>query len=247
MALPTKRSEFSDYCLRKLGQGAIDINVTIDQVDDRIDEALEHFNEYHDEGTERIFFSYELTQSDIDNRYVDLPNEIIGVSGILPKSSTIGGSALFNAEYQYWLTNVSDIAGAEMQYFYVAMRHLEQIDSLFDNIMPIRYNRVTNRVYIDEEVSQDYAAGEYLVLDSFRVVDSTTNSRIWSNKWLRDYTTALIQKQWGENLAKYDGVQMIGGTTFNAQRLIDEANQDLERLEEQVKVTETAPLGIFIG
>lgn len=247
MPLPTTRSEFKEYCLRKLGQGAIDINVTTEQTEDRIDEALEHFSEYHDEGTERIFLKYQLTQTDIDNRYVDLPNEIIGVSGFLPKTDSVGGSALFDVEYQYWLTNAHDIANSEMQYFYVAMRHLEQIEMMFDYLTPIRYNRVTNRVYIDDEVAHDFAAGEYMVFDAFRVVDATTYARTWSNKWLRDYTTALIKLQWGENLAKYDGVQMIGGTTFNAQRLIDEANQAIERLEEQIKVTETAPLGIYIG
>lgn len=245
MALPTNRSDFLEYCLRKLGKGAIDINVTSEQSQDRIDEALEHFQEYHDEGTERILLSYQITQNDKDNKYISLPNNIIGVTGYLPNKSG-AASIFFDVEYQYMLSNVHEIANAEMQYFYVAMRHLENIDQMFDFLTPIRYNRVTNNVYLDENWDT-FTVGDYIVFEAYRIVDETTYSNIWKNKWFRDYTTALIKKQWGENLAKYDGVQMIGGTTFNAQRLIDEANQELEQLETQVKETETAPMGIFIG
>ena len=247
MALPTTRIDFSEYCLRKLGKGAIDINVTEDQIQDRVDEALEHFSEYHDEGTEQILLRYQLTQSDIDNSYVDFNDEIIGVTGFLPGGNGISGSSLFDVEYQYWLANAHDVAGSQMQYFYIAMRHLENIDQMFDYLTPINYNRVTNRAYIHDQLSHKFGAGDYIIFTAFRVVDATTNARIWSNKWLRDYTTALIKKQWGENLAKYDGVQMIGGTTFNAQRLIDEANTELEALETLVKETESTPLGIYIG
>lgn len=245
MPLPATRIEFKDYCLRKLGQGAITINVTDEQVEDRIDEALEHFQEYHDEGTERVFLEVTLTSGDIQNQYLDMPSDIIGVTGIIPNP---GGSAsqFWDVEYQYMLSNVHEIANANMRYFYVAMMHLESIFQMFDYHTPIRYNRVVNRVYLDENWG-DFAEGEILIFHAYRIVDPTTYARTWSNKWLRDYTTALIKQQWGENLAKYDGVQMIGGTTFNAQRLIDEANTEIERLEEQVKVLETAPLGIFIG
>lgn len=247
MALPTNRTTFSEYCLRKLGKGAIDINVTEDQIQDRIDEAIEHFSEYHDEGTEHIFLKYQLTESDMVNSYITMPNNIIGVSGFLPYSGTSGGDAIFNVDYQYWFNNVDDITGGETQYYYVAMQHLQHIENMFDYLTPIRYNRVTNKVYIDDNLHEKFNAGDYMVFESWAIIDESMNTRFWQNKWLRDYTTALIKKQWGENLAKYDGVQMIGGTTFNAQRLIDEANNDIEKLEEQVKVTETAPMGVFIG
>lgn len=247
MALPTTKTDFKNYILRKLGQGAIDINVTIDQVNDRVDEALEHFNEYHDEGTERIYVKYQLQQADIDNGYVILPDNIIGVSGILPTSGSSGGAAMFNVDFQFWLSNISDITSGSTQHFYIAMQHVEHIQNMFDNFMPVRYNRTTNKLYIDDNLSVRFSAGDYIVLEAYGIVDGSANERVWQNKWLRDYATALVKKQWGENLAKFSGVQMIGGTTFDAQRLIEEANTEIEKLEQQVKQDETAPMGIFIG
>ena len=70
---------------------------------------------------------------------------------------------------------------------------------------------------------------------------------MWTIKWLRDYTTALIKKQWGDNLSKYEGLQTIGGITFSGQQILDSATQELEKLETQVKDMEAAPLGVFIG
>jgi len=244
MALPTTKAEFKNYVLRKLGQGAIDINVTTDQLDDRVDEALEHFSEYHDEGTERVLLDYQITSTDITNRYVTMPSDIIGVTGFVESPNS--ASTFFDVEYQYMLSNVHEIASANMRYFYVAMLHLDSIEQMFDWHTSIRYNRVTNKIYVDEDWTK-FSAGDYFIFYAYKIVDSDTNSRIWSNKWLRDYTTNLVKKQWGENLAKYEGVQMIGGVQFNAQRLIDEANQELEQLETQVKETESIPMGIFIG
>lgn len=244
MALPATRVQFKDYCLRKLGSGAIDINVTETQIEDRIDEAIEHFHEYHDEGTERVYVEHQITQADIDNQYFQLPSTIIGVSGYLQRQSSV--SSFYNVEYQFMQENIHDIANSEMRYYVIAQKHLSMIEFNFNNMPSIRYNKSVNKVYIDESWRK-MVVDQYIVFDAFRVVDPETYTLVWRNRWLRDYTTALIKLQWGQNLAKFDGVQVIGGLTFNATRMIDEANQEIERLEEQVKNLESVPLGIFIG
>lgn len=247
MALPTTRAEFSDYCLRKLGDGAITINVTTDQIADRIDEALEHFYEYHDEGTERVLLEYTISGADLANHYIVMPENVIGIEGFLESpGNASSASPYWNVEYQYWLANAYEIAGTNMRYFYVAMMHLENLYQMFDVHTAIRYNRVTNRLYIEDDWTK-FTVGEKFIFDAAVTIPESGFPRLWQNKWLRDYSTALIKKQWGENLSKFDQVQMIGGVVFNGQRLIDEANTDIEVLETQVKETETAPLGIFIG
>lgn len=244
MALPSSKEEFKEYCLRKLGKGAIDINVTDAQIEDRIDEALEHFFEYHDEGTERVFIKHEVTQTEMENEFIQMPDNVIGVSGFLPDRKRI--SSFFDIEYQFMQENVHDIANSELRYFYIAQKHLSLIEQMFDYLTPIRYNRVSNKVYIDQDWRK-FRVGEFLVFDTFKVIDVEQFNRVWQNKWLRDYTTSLIKLQWGQNLSKYEGVQVIGGISFNGTRFIDEANNEIERLEQQLKETETAPLGIFIG
>ena len=143
------------------------------------------------------------------------------------------------------LANAQELSSAQLQYYYVSMTHLESFYQMFDWHTAIRYNRLTNTVYIDDDWSK-FSVGYKLIFDAYQIIPES-NTRLWGNKWLRDYATALIKKQWGENLSKFDGIQMIGGTVFNGTRLIDEANTELEALETQVKELETAPLGIFIG
>jgi len=246
MALPITRTEFKDYCLRKLGQGAIDINVTVDQIEDRIDEALEHFNEYHDEGTERVFIKHQITQADLDNEYFSMSADVIGVTSFIPLSNNTNNN-IFSADYQYMQDLAHTSKSRQMQYFYVDMMNLSMVEQMFDYHTPIQYNRISNRVHIYENWESNFHVDDYILFDGFKIIDATAYARIWSNKWLRDYATNMIKLQWGENLAKYDGLATIGGATFNASRIMEEARTDIEKLEIQLKETESAPLGIFIG
>ena len=248
MALPSNRTEFLEYCMRKLGKGAIDINVTQHQAQDRIDEAIEHFQEYHDDGSERAFISYQLTATDITNKYILLANlspKPLGISRFLSTKSAKGGTSFFDVEYQYMDSNVHSLSGAQMQYYYFAMQHLEHIENIFDFHTSINFNKHSTKVEIFEDWTT-FAEDDYLVFDALVALSEST-STMWTNRWLRDYTTTLIKKQWGDNLSKYEGLQTIGGVTFSGQQILTSANEELLLLEERVKMTESAPLGVFIG
>ena len=248
MALPSNRTEFLEYCMRKLGKGAIDINVTSHQAQDRIDEAIEHFQEYHDEGSERAFIAYALTSGDITNKYITFSNltpKPLGISRYISTKSAKGGTSFFDVEYQYMDSHVHSLSGAQMQYYYFAMQHLEHIENIFDFHTAINFNKHSTKLEIFEDWTT-FAADDYLVFDAVVALSEST-STMWTNKWLRDYTTALIKQQWGDNLSKYEGLQTIGGVTFSGQQILTSANEELEKLETQVKDTEAAPLGVFIG
>src|SRR5210317_516986 len=109
MALPINRLEFKQWCLRKLGAPVIEINVDDDQVEDRIDEAIAYWNDYHFDGTQRVFLKHQVTQEDKDNGYIPVPDNIIGIVNIFPiTSSFFSSSGMFSAQYQFALNNLHD-------------------------------------------------------------------------------------------------------------------------------------------
>ena len=101
MAKPTTRAEFKEYCLRKLGKPVIDINVDDDQIEDRIDEALQYYADYHMDATDRIYYKHQITQQDVTNRYITLPDNVFGAVRIFQTGQGITfGSDIFNVQYQ---------------------------------------------------------------------------------------------------------------------------------------------------
>ena len=130
MAIPNTREEFKQFCLRKLGAPVIQINVSDEQIDDRIDEALSFFNDYHYNGSEHVFVKHEITQQDKDNRYIQIPEGTLelGVSRIFNLSSSISsGTGMFNVSYQFVLNNLDDITGYSIQNYYMTKVGLESI------------------------------------------------------------------------------------------------------------------------
>jgi hypothetical protein len=135
MAIPTTKSTFKDYCLRSLGDGVIDINISDDQADDRIDEAIQYFSEYHYDGVERMYLKHLITQEDIDRaitnesssatdsvdstvsstwlagkNYIPLPSSIVSVVQVFPLTGTGSGANMFDARYQLHLNELYDLS-----------------------------------------------------------------------------------------------------------------------------------------
>ena len=79
MRRPTTKADFKEHCLRRLGKPVVEINVDEDQIDDRVDEALDYFQDYHFDGIEQTYYKHVVTQTDMDNKYITLPDNIVGV------------------------------------------------------------------------------------------------------------------------------------------------------------------------
>lgn len=122
MTQPTNREEFKKWCLRKLGHPVIEINVDQDQVDDRVDEAISYWNDYHFDGTEKTFFKKELDQTDIDNQYITVPENIIGVINIFDIGDSLSTNNLFNIRYQFALNEIYDLSNYNLSNYYMAMQ-----------------------------------------------------------------------------------------------------------------------------
>lgn len=246
MANPTTRDEFKEYCLRSLGKGAIKIAVTVEQVDDRVDEALNYYADYHFDATEKQYYKHQVTQEDVENGYITVPENIIGVINIFDIGDTLSTNNLFNIKYQFMLNFIHDITTSQITPYYTAMQYIQLLEEVFIGKQPIRYQRHNDRLYIDTDWDK-IPAGTWVVAECYSVIDPEEFADVWKDRWLLRYATALIKRQWGNNLKKYGGMMMPGGVTFNGQQIFDEAVEEIEKLETEVIRDYSLPNAMMIG
>jgi len=247
MANPTSREELKKYCLRRLGHPVIEINVDEDQMQDRIDDALAFYRDYHYDGSERTFYKHQVTSTDQTNGYIAIPSNIIGVVNVFPVGTGLNANNLFNLRYQITLNDVYDWSHAKVQNYVSSMERIALLEELFVGKQPLRFNRHMDRLFIDMDWSERTSVGEYLIIEAYRQLDPDTYTSVWGDWWLRRYTTALFKKQWGENLKKFEGMQLPGGVQFNGQTIWNEADEEIKALEEEVVNRYSMPSMDMIG
>jgi len=247
MAQPSSRQEFKEYVLRKIGAPVIQINVSDEQIDDRVDEAISFWRDYHYSGSELVYLKHELTQEDIDNGYIEVPERLLGVTRIFDLSSSIStGAGFFNVQYQFVLNNLEDITGYNIQHYYMSMQHLEFMQEILVGKPLIRYNRHINKLYID--VKKDLLVpGEFIIIEAYDIIDDSVYSDVWADRWLQNYASALIREQWGLNLTKFTNMQLVGGVQFNGEQILSEAKADRKEMEEQATQSLQPITHHFIG
>ena len=245
--VPTSRQDFKNYVLRSLGYPVIEINVSDDQVEDRIDQALKYYADYHFDATERTYYKHQVTDADKVNKYITLPENIIGAVSIFSIGDpSVRSDDLFNIRYQIALNDLYTLTSVSLVPYYMVMQHLATIQELLVGRQPIRFTRHRNRLMVD----MDWATlntGEYLLVEAYEVIDPEIYTDVWGDRWLALYTEQLIKRQWGTNLKKYDGMQMPGGITFNGQKIYDEADADIKRMEEEMIMNYSLPVMDMVG
>jgi hypothetical protein len=245
-AVPTTRAAFKTYCLRRLGQGVINVNVSNEQVEDRIDDALAFWWDYHFEGTEKTYYKYQITQTDIDNKYITIPDNIIGAVQIFQVGDLFNVDNMFNIRYQISLNDLYTLTAQSVIPYYMTMQHLELLQMLFVGEMPIRYNRHNNQVHIDDDWKR-FSVGNWLVVEAYQVIDPDTYAEAWGDRWLQRYATALIKRQWGENMKKFQGMPMPGGMVMNGQQIYNEAVMEIKEIEDEIVHSYSLPCMDMIG
>ena len=246
MANPTTRAEFKENCLRRLGKPVIEINVDDDQVDDRIDEALAYYWDYHFDGSSKVHYKHQVTAQDIENKYITIPENIIGVVNIFDLGSALGTNNLFNIRYQIALNDLYTLTSVSMTPYYMALQHIQFLEYLLVGKQPLRYNRHKNILHLDMDWER-IGVDNYLIVEAYEVVDPTIYADVWKDRWLLQYTTALIKRQWGANLKKVQGMQMPGGLTFNGQQIFNEAMEEIAKLEQEMVYSYSLPVTDMIG
>lgn len=236
--VPSNRQQFKEYCLRKLGKPVIQINVSDEQVDDRVDEALKLYYDYHFDGSEKIYYKHLITEQNKEDGFIILPENIIGAVRIFPYgfSSSTSSQALFSVEYQIAVNDLYTFASTSMVPYVMMRQHLELVQQTLVGEKPIRYSKHKDKLFIDMNWKR-VTAGEYLIVEAYEIVDPEIYNDVWSDRWLQNYTTALIKQNWGSNITKMNGIVMPGGISFNGERILDDANREIEKLEEELKVS----------
>jgi hypothetical protein len=243
----SSREDLKQYCLRHLGQPVIEINVDDQQLEDRIDEALGIFKEYHFDGLLPTYTKYQITADDLVNQYIPITsNNVYGINKILvlPSSNPL---SMWNVKYQIFLNEIYNYNATSYTGYVLTQQHLRNIEMLFTGEVPIRFNRLTNKLYLDLDWRKDIAVGDFIIIDCYVAIDETTNTRIWNDRFLKRYTTALFKRQWGENLKKFGGIQLIGGTTLNGQTLYDEAVQEIDKIQAEMQSFYEVPPMFQVG
>lgn len=317
MAKPRTRQQFKDYCLRRLGFPVITINVDEDQVEERIDDALQFFNDYHFDGTEKMFLKHQLTLEDIERRWIYVPDAVTFITGVFPFDDSNSSINMFDLRYQLRLHDLYDFTSVSYVSYEITMQHIRSLQLLFSGTPQFRFNRHQNKLFLDIKWD-DKNPGEYVIVDCYRKLepdsmtltgrlDGTAGSKtiigtntifdqeilendfirlsdnrdlqirhiksptelemvneltsdvidltaikeglsdVYDDRFLKRYTTALIKRQWGENLKKFGGITMPGGVTLNGKEIFDEAMEDIKQIEEEIYNTNSLPSEIYTG
>ena len=245
MAVPTTRAQFKEYCLRKLGKPVIEINVDDDQVDDRVDEAIRFFWDYHFNGAEKTYYKYQITEEDKTNKYVSMPENIVGVVNLFPIGQGLNTNNLFNIRYQIALNDLYTLTSVSMVPYYMALTHVQFLETMLVGQQPLRYNRLINKLYIDMDW-EIVNVGDFIIAEAYQVVDPETFTDAYSERLLQNYATALIKEQWGTNLKKFEGMQLPGGLKFNGQKIYDESKAEQKEIERMI-YDSSLPITDMIG
>ena len=336
MTQPTSRATLKDYAKRQLGHPVVELNLDDDQMEDRIDDALEFFQEYHFDATYPTFLKHQITAStlkltsnvafedgetitggssgvrakvkqyhssnttiryfapqvksggdgntfyanttttfqnnetitggtsgvtattaasnanslgDFDNEYITIEENIIGIKGVIPFYNTTASTTnMFSVNYQYALNDLYKMgSGAQMSNYVFTQQNLSHINNLFNTMPRFRFNRHTDRLYLDIDWGEDVKIDDFIVAECYIIADPSDFSDVYGDMFLKKYVTALFKKQWGQNLIKFEGMQLPGGVTLNGRQLYDDAIQEIDKIEEEVQLKYQLPDDLMIG
>jgi len=250
MATPNSRQSLIDFCLRRLGAPVIEINVDDDQIEDKVDDALQMYQEFHSDATYRTYLKHVITQTDKDNGYIPIDSNIIYVSQLFPINPTFSSVNMFDIRYQMMLNSLGDFmnfAGG-MSYYYQMQQYLEFLDQVLSGYPQTTWSRHQDRLYVWGEWSNgDLDVGDYVVAEVYTAVDPDTFSSVYNDMFMKNYTTALIEQQWGMNMSKFEGMQLPGGVTISGRQILEDANAELKELEEKLRLEQELPPDFFVG
>ena len=246
MSRPTSKATFKEHCLRRLGKPVIEINVDEDQLDDRVDEALDYYADYHFDGFEHTYYKHQVTDTDKSNKYITLPDNIIGVVDLFDIGDATSTNNLFNVRYQIALNDLYDLSRYELVPYYMNFQNIRMIEEILVGKQRLRFNRHLNQLHIDMDWNR-FNTGDFLVCKAYRVIDPDTYTDVWKDRWLLRYAACLIKLQWGSNLTKFEGMQLPGGVQFNGAKLYDDAFAERQQLEEEIQSNYVYPPEDMVG
>jgi hypothetical protein len=273
MAQPASRAELKDYCLKQLGKPVLEINVDDDQIENLIDDAIQYFNERHYDGIERVYLKHKLSQADITTlqtgigqtttgtsantgigtasytegaNYLPLPDHVIGVNNVFKIDTTSISDGLFNIKYQLFLNDLYYYGALDLLNYAMVKTYLEDLSRIINPDVQIRFNKKNHKLYLDIDWGK-IDPNHYVILDCYRMVNPSDAPSLYNDWWLKKYLTALIKRQWGQNMIKFQGVLLPGGVQLNGRQLYEDSLRDLEECDRLLKTEYELPPMDMIG
>jgi len=280
MAKPASRQELIDYCLRKLGAPVLEINVSDEQIDDLVDDALQFFNERHFDGVERMYLKYKITQQDLNrgkaqgtsgegivrttgsanisgigtttfnfyesSNFIQVPDTIIGIEKVFKFDTSSISAGMWSIKYQLFLNDLYYFNSVELLQYAMVKTYLEDIDFLLSTDKQIRFNKRQNRLYLDIDWNAK-SKDTFIVIDCYRILDPNNFTKVYNDLFLKKYLTALIKRQWGQNLIKFRGVKLPGGIELNGREIYEDGEREIDKLMERMSMDYELPPYDFIG
>lgn len=259
MAEPSSRQQLKDYCLRRLGHPVLEINVDDDQLDDLIDDAFQYYRERHFDGVEQMYLKHEITADDVTRfdsadetsstpapdastwltrkNFIEIPEHIVGISKVMGISSNFARNNLFGMNNQYFLMDIFSFSSGfafgnfDMSNYYMLKQYFETLDMIVQtgSLVQFRFNQRSDRLYLDIDKAR-MIEGNYLLIDCQRYLNPDDFSQVYNDSFVKQYLTALIKRQWGQNLIKFNNVQLPGGVSLNGRQLFEDAQKEIDAL-----------------
>ena len=221
MATPSTRAQFKTYCLRKLGFPVIEINVDDDQVDDRIDDALSYFQDYHFDGTEKMYMKHQLTSADINRRWIYAPDAVTFVTGVFPFNNSNASINMFDLRYQLRLHDLYDFTSVSYVSYEITMQHIRTLELLFSGTPQFRFNRKQNKVFLDIDWTRDVQPGEYVIIECYRSLNPDTITLTGTVSYTADSNSVLgFGTTFDQEFLENDFITFNGVDSFQVDKIL---------------------------
>ena len=266
MASPSSRADLITYCKRQLGEPVLQVNIDDEQVNNVIDDTIQFFQENCYNGMERAYLRHKINADDLTRfdgedttssgttnweeatNYIPIPDHVVGVTRVFGLVSNSIRSNLFGVEYQLFLNDLYAFGSLDILNYYMNKQYLETLDMVLNNgsFQQFRYTMRRDRLYLD--INKAFLKEDtWLLIEAHRLVDPTDATEMYNDMFLKRYATALIKRQWGQNMIKFNNVQLPGGITMNGRQLYEDAVGEIMQIESEVLSKYAIPPMDMIG
>lgn len=249
----TNKTDFTNYCLRRLGEPVIKVNLDPTQVDDAVEDAITKFTEYHRDGYEEYHYVYTIPTPAVGkqvSRNIIIPQDlqIDEVISVVPAGSPLGGRFDTYA-WQAGAAITSPVNGgwanSSLQDYVAMEQRLKTLSNVLGEVLVVKHNKYQRRI----QLMFDAREGEVYAFKTYKRNDPNKegNEDAWNDPWLKAYAVACIKERWGSVLTKVSGLRLVGGVEINGNDIYSSAVEEKTKLEEELKTEHQLPPGILIG
>ena len=180
------------------------------------------------------------------SNFIQVPDSVLGVEKIFKFDTSSISGGMFSIKYQLFLNDLYNFNSVDLLQYAMTKSYLEDIDMLLTTDKQIRFNKRQDRLYLDIDWKAENP-GTFFIMDCYRALDPEAFSGVYNDTFLKKYLTAIIKKQWGQNLIKFTGVKLPGGIELNGRQLYDDAERELDSIQQRMMTEYELPPLDMIG